>query len=212
MYSIKSQIFNHPACIIVAGPSKSGKSTLIFNILRNNQLLFDPKPTRIVYYYSVLNSDFNKYNEIYPRVEFIEGLPQSSDDFNERENNVIIIDDQMDRANDSLLGDIFTKYSHHKNISVFFLTQNIFSNVKGFRTISLNSDYLIAMNMPRDRGQIAALGRQMFPKHPKFLNECYEDETSKPFGHLLIDLTQKTPNELRVQSNILDERIIYKPK
>ena len=55
---------------------------------------------------------------------------------------MIVVDDHMSDVN-QLVGDIFTKISHHRNISVLHLTQNVFDKNKYARTISLNSHYLV---------------------------------------------------------------------
>ena len=110
---------------------------------------------------------------------------------------------------------LFTVDSHHMNISIFFITQNLFSKGKCMRTISLNSNYMLIFNNPRDRQQIRTLSRQMFPNNPKLLSECYEDATeAKQFGYLFLDLTQKTKQKHRIQTNILpgETRIIYQSK
>ena len=82
---------------------------------------------------------------------------------------------------DNSIYDIFTVDSHHKNISVFFLTQNLFLNEKNARTISLNCNYIITTNNPRDNS--------------KFLLECFEDSMEKPFGYIVLYLTQSTPSQ-----------------
>ena len=115
--------------------------------------------------------------------------------------------------------EIFTIDSNHQNISVFFLTQNLFSNEKNTRTISLNCNYMIILNNPRDRLQLSYLARQMFPENSKFLMECFSDAVeNKHYGYLLLDFTQTTHKDHRVQTDIcFDEsseikRIIYLPK
>ena len=110
---------------------------------------------------------------------------------------------------------IFTVDSHHLNITVFFLTQNIFPQEKYSRTISLNSQYMILTNNPRDRNQLVQLGKQIFPGYTKFFAEAFNDAvTQKRFGYLLLALDQKTDEENRVQTGILpdEERIIYRKK
>jgi hypothetical protein len=49
----------------------------------------------------------------------------------------------------------------------------------------------------------------MYPKNSKFLEEAYHDATNEPYGYLLIDLKQATPNEFRVQSNIFSKERHY---
>jgi len=215
---IDTAIFKHPFTCMLAGPSKSGKTTLLEKILINNQLLIDKPPTRIVYCYTTWQSIFDELKKsVYPSIEFQTGLPDI-DTFNPNENNLLILDDLMKECGkDPSICKIFTIDSHHKNISVFFIAQNLFFRERNFRTISLNCNYIILFNNPRDRTQISYLSRQMFPEQPKFLLECFKDAVeSKPYGYLLIDLTQTTSNEHRVQTNICPDihelRILYQIK
>ena len=62
--------------------------------------------------------------------------------FDVKENTLLILDDLMSSVDDKIV-DIFTKKSHHSNISIIFVTQNIFNKNKYIRTISLKSNYII---------------------------------------------------------------------
>ena len=214
MSSIPTHVFNHPFCCMIAGPSQSGKSTLLAKILHNNKIMITPQPARIIYCYARWSNDFEKLKLVYPIIEFREGLPDI-DVFSATQNNLFILDDLMTLAEkDKSIVELFTTDSHHKNISCFLITQNLFSQGKFARTISLNCQYLIILNNPRDRGQIFNIARQMYPHSPKFLTECYEDATSKKYGYLFVDMSQATPNNYRVQTGITpdDQRIIYQLK
>ena len=207
-------IFKHPFTCMIAGPTKSGKTTLLTKILENCQLIFDLPPNRIVYCYKVWQDSFDKLKLLIPGIEFHQGLPDL-DNFDSKLNNLLILDDLMNESgNDTNIYSLFTVDSHHKSISVFYLTQNIFPKEKHARTINLNCGYLIILNNPRDPSQIHHLARQMFPNNSKFLIECYEDACeSKQFGYLFLDLTQTTTKDLRVQTGIVDDkRIIYQIK
>ncbi len=57
---------------------------------------------------------------------------------------------------------MFTTDSHQLNISVFKITQNLFSQGKYARTIGLNCHYVFLLKNPRDRFQISVLGKQMW--------------------------------------------------
>ena len=214
MCSIEKLSFKHPFTCMMAGPSQSGKSTLLSNILKLNQRMISPPPERIIYCYARWSDGFNDLKQISPRVEFLQGLPDT-ETFSAQTNNVLILDDLMSEAekNRSIL-ELFTTDSHHANISVFLISQNLFSRGKYSRTISLNCQYLIVFNNPRNKAQIYALARQMYPTNPPFLVECYEDATSEKYGYLLLDLTQSTDNKYRVQSGITpnESRIIYQPR
>ena len=128
----------------------------------------------------------------------------------------LIIDDLMSESGGNKeVEDLFTKHSHHKNVSVFVLVQNFFH--KGFRTITLNAHYLFLFKNPRDASQIAFLARQLYPNNTKFLIESYKDATSEPHSFLTLDLKQDTPEDLRVLGNFLpadpsEPIVVYTPK
>ena len=56
---------------------------------------------------------------------------------------LLILDDLMRESSSNVILDLFTKGSHHKNISVIFITQNVFHKGKAQRDISLNTKYLM---------------------------------------------------------------------
>lgn len=213
---LNSTVFNHPFACLISGPSKSGKSVLVQNILINNNDIINKKIDRIIYCYSAWQAAFENENfkRIVPAVEFHSGVPDL-DNIDPSRNNIIILDDLMNEScTDNAVQDLFCIHSHHKSISVFLMTQNLFPKSKNSRTISLNCDYIIVMNNPRDRAQIGFLSRQVFPKNYKYLIEAYDDATDmKQFGYLLIDLSQTTKSSHRLQTCILpsENRIFYLP-
>ena len=71
---------------------------------------------------------------------------------------MIVVDDNMSDVI-QLVADIVTKISHHRNISVMHLTQNLFDKNKYARTISLSSHYLVLFKICRDAGQFAVFLR-----------------------------------------------------
>ena len=110
---------------------------------------------------------------------------------------------------DETIGKLFTKRSHHKNISVMLLTQNIFHQSKHSRTINLNTHYMVIFKNVRDASQITNLGKQMYPGSVNYLRASYEDTTSNPYGYLLIDLKPDTPDSLRLRTDIFPGEIHY---
>jgi len=115
---------------------------------------------------------------------------------------LLVIDDLMSETN-QLVSDIFTKISHHRNISVVYMTQNVFDINKYARTISLNAHYLVLFKNPRDANQFAVLSRQMYPVSCRFAVEAYRDATSTPFRYLLVDLRPDLEDErCRLRTNI----------
>lgn len=214
LWFIDQNVFKHPFTCTIAGPTQSGKTWLIKKILIFNSTLFDQSPTNIWYCYSTWQQNFETFSSITPKITFIKGIPDI-DEIDPSQVNLIILDDLMKECEeDNSIQKLFTIDSHHKNISVFFITQNIFSKGKFTRTLNLNSHYIILFNNPRDKLQVNTLARQMFPGKVNFLIEAYEDACSKPHGYLLIDLKQSTDGRNRIQTGITpdEERIIYTPK
>jgi len=112
----------------------------------------------------------------------------------------LVLDDLMaECSNNDAVEKLFTRGSHHRQLTTVLLTQNLFR--KGQRTQSLNAHYVVAFKNPRDRSQMAFLFRQAFPKqkHPE---EAFKDATDSPYGYLLFDFETDTPETLRLRTNI----------
>ena len=204
-------VFKHTFTCILAGPTGCGKTNFVSKILLQNQQLIQPAPTKIYFCYASWQEAYDNIKQNVPNVIFHKGLI-GLHNFDKNENNLLIIDDLIDDSiNNSSIQSIFTRDSHHSNISVFLITQNIFLQGKHSRTISLNAQYMILFKNPRDSSQIATLSRQMFPNATKYLVEAYEDATDGNFGYIFLDLKQTTEKELRVQTGVLpgERRLIY---
>jgi len=212
---VDDNIFKHPFTCMLAGPTMSGKTTILTKILANRSTLIDKNINRIIYCYARWQGSYDKMKLENPIIEFVEGLPEI-DLIDGEQNNLMILDDLMDQCEkDKSILNLFTTDSHQKSISVFLITQNLFSQGKFSRTIGLNCHYLFLLNNPRDQSQIYFLSRQMYPQNSKFLVECYADAVeNQKFGYLFIDLKQSTKKNHRVQAGVLsgEERIIYQTK
>ena len=201
--------FRTPANFFICGQTQSGKSYLTRRILRNARELFDPAPTKIIYCYGEYQKEFG---ELSPSVEMIEGFPDDIGSLTGgHENSLIVLDDLMSQcSSDQRAVDLFTRGSHHMGVSVLYLTQNLFPPGKLSRTISLNSHYMLIFRNPRDSLGVSTLAKQMFPKHTGYLLEAFHDATSRPYGYLVIDCHQLTPENMRLRTNILpEERQIF---
>lgn len=200
--------FIHPFTAIVAGPSGCGKSNFVTTFLKFNEKISNKSFSRILWCYDEMQPLYNLDNVIYNQ-----GIPDLNM-FDGNEPQLLIIDDLM-RESDGRIVDIFTKGSHHRNLSVFYITQNLFHQGRGQRDISLNSSYIIYFKNPRDRTQIRHLARQVFPDNPKFVEEAYKDATTEPHGYLMIDLKQNTNDICRFKTKVFpcDENcVVYVPK
>jgi len=176
--------------------------------------MIEPVPAKIYWSYTEWQKAYDDVLIKTSTVKFIEGLPS----FEELKDDklipkLLILDDMMqEMKSDSRLNELFTRGSHHWNLSIIHIVQNLFFD--GIRTSRINAQYLILMKNPSDRLQIKNLGRQLFPGSKHF-EEAFTDATSKPYGYLLIDLTQTIPENMRLRSNIFpdkDEMVVYIPK
>ena len=96
----------------------------------------------------------------------------------------------------------------HDNISVIYLTQNLFH--KNQRSLNLNSNYMVIFRNPQDNSEFATIARQIRPDKLKFLMWAYKDATSSPYTYLMLDLKPETEERFRVRSYILeDTRHVY---
>ena len=60
---------------------------------------------------------------------------------------------------------------------------------------------MLIFRNPRDSLGIATLARQMYPKNVGYLLESYNDATKRPYGYLLLDLHQLTPESMRLRTD-----------
>ncbi len=141
--------FEHPFTCMVAGMTGSGKTVWVQSLLQQAQTVIDQPPERIIWCYSQWQPAYTQLLMMIPTIEFVKGIPESLEndsylDVNIR--NLIIIDDQMIEAGkDNRIVNLFTKGSHHRNLSVIYIVQNLFHQGKGNRSISLNSHYLVSI-------------------------------------------------------------------
>ena len=85
------------------------------------------------------------------------------------------------------------------NVSVLYLTENIFYSGKQNRMILLNAHYLVLFRNPRDATQVAYLTQQMYPGKSKFLIEAFKDAMIELFSYLLINLKPDMDKKFRVR-------------
>jgi hypothetical protein len=129
-------------------------------------------------------------------IEFQQGL-QDLDNLDPREKHLIILDDLMDETNQRVAS-LFTKKSHHRNISVMYIVQNLLHH----RTINLNAHYMVLFQILTDVSQIMALSHQMYPRRTEFFLEAFARATARPHGYMVIDMKQNTSDILRLRTFI----------
>jgi hypothetical protein len=199
--------------ILLAGPSRSGKSTFVKKLLYNKKDMFVIEPTAVLYCYGIWSSSYGALERDINNLQTHEGLPNKDyiENFARAEGHkILIMDDLMEEVSkSSWIEKLFTRMSHHLNMTVVLITQNLFPKSKVMRTISLNMSYIIIHKSVRDELQVGFLGSQIGAR--KTLIEAYCDATRTPHGYLLVDLTAACEREYRFRTNIFtnEDCIVY---
>ena len=204
----------HPFSMLLMGMRGSGKTNFIKDLLLSDYLINLPDKIYFVCD-SFQDNHFNPLKKYYKdRISFVEDLPS----YEEMENSLIIIDDQMNTAltNESVLKAYFK--GRHKSISILVSIQAIFSNQgkNNLKTISINSDILVLFPSLKVSDSVKILSRQIYQDLWKFMYYSYEDtRKSQPYPHLLIDNRPQISEKIRLRANIftnLPNIQVYSPK
>lgn len=197
-----------PFNAIVAGSSGSGKTVLVYKLLRHRHQIFTTPPAKVFYFYSEMQEIYKNMENEGVIDQLIYGLPTEEKlkelvlPYKNKGGSVCVFDDSLNDINEEITK-IFTVLSHHLNCSVFFLSQSLFYQNKEYRTMSLNCHYMFLMKSPRDTSQIVNIAKQLSPYKIKHVVESFQSATRKPYSYLMLDFHAATPDHLRLKSNIL---------
>lgn len=116
--------------MMLAGPTGSGKTYWMKQLLDRARTMIIPQPERIIWCYKRWQPLFGQMQQSIKNITFVQGIP---DDLNEdsfidtRYPSFIVLDDLMkDATNSKDVCELFVEGSHHRNLSVACLVQNGF--------------------------------------------------------------------------------------
>ena len=119
--------------------------------------------------------------------------------FGRTRGGVLVLDDLMEEGGqDKRVLDLFTKDSHHRNITVLYLTQDLFPPGKFSKTINRNAHYIVAFKNPRDQTGISTILLQAFPDRWRQILRLFKRVTSRPFGYLMMDVHPASDDRYRL--------------
>jgi len=126
---------------------------------------------------------------------------------------LVILHDLLNDVYSKQVCDLFTKGSHHRNICVILITQNLFHQGRFCRDISVNAKYLVLLKNVRDKNHFIFLARHIYPESSASLYKAYLDATQRSHGDLFVDLSQDTDDRLRFRTDIFPtgQTIVYTP-
>jgi hypothetical protein len=175
--------------MIISGSSLSGKSIFSQRLVKNIRRMVTHKIVKVIYCYGIFDPRiFELQKDISIPIEFYQGMPSLEFLQSCEKPMLLILDDLMkEAAKSGFLDTFFTKGSHHLDISVILITQDLF--FKDLKTSRNNAHYIILMRNPAGGRQVRDLASQLFPgkKRTSFL-ESYTNATKENFGYLMIDI------------------------
>jgi Cdc6-like AAA superfamily ATPase len=198
----------HPYTMMTWGMTGSGKTQFVKKLLERQEDCIDESIYRIFYHYAIYQPVFDEMKRNIPNLIFRKGLPRAWEKIPDGGSKayIIVLDLMHEALKEESTCKLYTQGSHHKNISVITLTQNLFPRQKEARTISINCHYLILFRNPRDKSQIKTLATQLSEnkKEKTFFLDVYKDATTHPFSYLMVDCKPATPEEVKFRSNVLE--------
>ena len=196
-------IFNRPARIIVSGASDTGKSFLVDKLILKYHLKF-----KVIIICGVTSHPLQDNPDISSKLVISKDIVDPLNYKSESGDNILIVLDDLYKtvSESELICDLFTR-GRHNNVSLIYITQNIFSQGKYSRDISLNASHIILLRV-RDISQIKTIARQIFGSGKptnEFASIYQELVSNKRYGYILLDLAPYGPSQLRVRTNIVGE-------
>ena len=165
---------------------------------------YKDKFEKIIIPQNVTNNPLEEELSLQDKLEVYSYIPSISEISAFSGHKLVIFDDNYKTAleNESTLHMFVC--GRHYNITIIFIQQNLFTNNKFSRDISLNYTHFILLKL-KDLNQIEYLSRQIFGKSDsrkvlkiyKFIQSKYK------FAHLLIDISQSSFTDIKLRSNIV---------
>ena len=193
---------------LFVGVAGTGKSSLIFNILRYKHIAFANGASlgMVIYCYKVWQDEYDRARDEGLVNYFHEGALTNAQYVElvtpyKQVGSVVIFDDCLDSLNEEMVK-IITTSARHLNCHTFFLYQSLFPKNDHARAMSLNAKYLFVFKNVRDKKQFFYLAQQLSPKKYQWLMEAYHHATRTPYSYFVIDLTQTCKESYRMRSNI----------
>jgi hypothetical protein len=200
--------FKNPASILVSGCTGSGKSTLVFNMLKYPSYFFSNMECMktVVLYYKEYQDIYDEFQHLI--TEFINESPtyesvRDKVEFCKEQGSIVIIDDFADDLDPSVRS-LFGVGAHHFNSHIFLLTQYLYPRKPAwFSDVTANAIYVIYFKNPKNMKQINRLIYQCIDGDAKWAINAVKDTLREAHSYILFDFHQTTPETLKLRTNIL---------
>ena len=194
--------------IFCQGPSRSGKTTWVYNLLKHLPQFVKKVPDVIIFVFAQWQEKLDDLQAGKLVDFFIQGNDKIEEQLNKLTQNnkssLIIFDDQINsQTTTQYASHLFSVGARHSGKSCIWITQNLFDSGKNgtnVRSIRTNSDYIILFKCPGD-----CLSIQTLSKHitgGPLLYNIHQFVTSRdPYSYLMINITQASNEKLKFTSH-----------
>ena len=190
-----------PFTMIVVGPTSCGKTTFVKRLLIRHNLFFTSRnPGSVIWCYKTWQPAYSRMRN----VQFLEGHPTTEwihENVDKRMGNCTIVIDDLALSCTADTDELFTVLSHHKNLNIILIAQNLFTKNPFYREISLNSTYHVVFK----NVQLASWLNNSLRVTQRPLRRYLKKATKPVYSYLFIDYHQTTPDNSRFRFNIMGE-------
>eukprot|EP00794_Sanderia_malayensis_P021401 gene21401-biopygen17180 len=224
-----------PCTMMVGGKSKSGKTELLFDLLRQWRFITDDTAgtytKRMYWFYGTENrKQLNHVKAIYDgfrdelqdakdrsiTLRTIRGLEsqEAQTAKEEMSDAIVVLDDLMEEmTKNDKISLFFTRESHHRNLCMFFLWQDIFPKHKHGSTISKNTDYKIIFDNPSCRDSVRRMLGKIYPKAKQAgevtqkILDALEHTPTNSYPFVSLNCGPNELSETRIVSNLISQNM-----
>ena len=158
------------------GPGASGKSHLIFQVLKKGT--FVPPFDRFFYFYQYSQKLYAEMQEEVSNIEFIGGLDFIENLPNDRTNYLLIFDDSSDEISRSKQLEQIPIAGRHKKLNSIYKKHSLFHKSENGWDTELQHTHIVLFKSTPDVQQIDILGKQLGLGNT--LRKWYADAVSIP--------------------------------
>lgn len=196
--------------LVIFGPSRSGKTQFLSDLLKNLEEITQEKPVDVFYIFTAWQDSLAELKTNGLVTTFLQGESDIESKLNKylkpNVKSLVIFDDQAtNKKVVEYVAHLFSIEARHKSLSVIYVSQKIFDG-ENVRNIRRNSDYICVFKCPQDCLDIKNLSRQM-TRGGKLLQNIYEHVTkNEPYTYVFMDVTQRAVDKIKFRSHIFEEK------